>query len=213
MIALVLDFGGPVLRTPFELLRGGEQRAGLSPGSLSWAGPFDPDTDPDWRLLQSGGISEREYWRRRTEEFASLTGCPAEFTALTGVLYDAPESDVVRPEADQLIRDAKDAGFVVAVLTNDLLAFHGAEWVAGLDVLRQVDLVVDGSVEGVLKPDAAAYQLVLDRLELEAIDLLFVDDQPANIRGAESLGIPSITFDVTDTAGTFRTVRELMGLS
>jgi hypothetical protein len=34
MKALVLDFGGPVLRTPFELLRGGERRAGLPPGSL-----------------------------------------------------------------------------------------------------------------------------------------------------------------------------------
>ncbi|MGD9957681.1 MAG: HAD family phosphatase, partial [Candidatus Nanopelagicales bacterium] len=55
MTALVLDFGGPVLRTPFELLRGGEARVGLSEGSLAWTGPFDPDADADWRLMQAHG--------------------------------------------------------------------------------------------------------------------------------------------------------------
>ena len=190
MTALVLDFGGPVLRTPFELVRGGEKRAGLPPGSLAWSGPFDPDADPDWRLQQAGGISEREYWRRRIEEFASLTGRAVEFTSLMGLLYDAPESELVRVQAAELIRDAKASGLVVAVLTNDLLAFHGEEWVAGLQVLRRVDLVVDGSVEGALKPEPAAYQLMLDRLSLLPSDLLFVDDQPANVGGQSRWGFP-----------------------
>ncbi len=40
--ALVLDFGGPVLLTPFELTARTERRLGLRAGSLPWRGPFDP---------------------------------------------------------------------------------------------------------------------------------------------------------------------------
>lgn len=210
--AAVLDFGGPVLRTPFELLRGGERAAGLAPGALDWSGPFDPAADADWRLMQSGGITERAYWQRKADIFAELTGRDATFQGLMDVLFAADESELVRPEAAALVDDARAAGIAVAVCTNDLEAFHGREWMARISVLSRLDALVDGSVEGFLKPDPRIYELVLARLGLPASACLFVDDQPGNVEGARAAGMAVQWFDVTRPAESWALVRERLGL-
>ena len=213
MKALVLDFGGPVLKTPFELLRGGEQRAGLPEGSLAWTGPFDPASDTDWRRLQRADISEREYWQRKAEEFATLTGRPSTFRGLMDVLFDGTEDELVRPEAREAIALTKRAGLSVAVLTNDMRAFHGEEWVERMSVLREMDVVVDGSVEHVLKPDPRIYRIAFERLGVDAEDCLFVDDQPGNVAGARAVGMSAVWFDVTEPAASYAgVVRLLAGL-
>ena len=92
---------------------------------------------------------------------------------------------------------AKAAGLVVAVLTNDMRAFHGDAWIARMTILGEMDLVVDGSVEHVLKPDPRIYRLATERLGVEPEDCLFVDDQPGNVEGARAVGMAAIWFDVT----------------
>ena len=206
MKALVLDFGGPVLRTPFELLRGGERRAGLAAGTLGWTGPFDPDADPDWRRLQRGDITERDYWQARAEEFSALTGRAATFRGLMDTLFAGSEDELVRPEAVMAIAEARRAGLATAVLTNDMRAFHGDEWVSRMSVLRSFDVVVDGSVEHVLKPDPRIYRLAVDRLGVAAEGCLFVDDQPGNVAGAEAVGMTAAWFDVTRPTDSFTAV-------
>jgi putative hydrolase of the HAD superfamily len=210
MKALVLDFGGPVLRTPFELLRGGERRAGLAAGTLHWTGPFDPDADPDWRRMQRGDITERDYWQARSEEFSALTGGAATFRGLMDTLFAGPEDELVRPEAVMAIAEARRAGLATAVLTNDMRAFHGDEWVSRMSVLRSFDVVVDGSVEHVLKPDPRIYRLAVDRLGVAAEDCLFVDDQPGNVAGAEAVGMTAVWFDVTRPTDSFTVVRTIL---
>ena len=197
MRALVLDFGGPVLRTPFELLRGGERRAGLPEGTLRWTGPFDPDADPDWRRMQVGEITERDYWQARAEELAALTGRAPTFRGLMDLLFAGSEDELVRPEARDAIAAARRTGLATAVLTNDMRAFHGDEWVSRMAVLDSMDVVVDGSVEHVLKPDPRIYLLAIERLGLAAEDCLFVDDQPGNVAGAQAVGMAALWFDVT----------------
>jgi len=206
MKALLLDFGGPVLRTPFELLRGGEVRAGLPEGSLTWTGAFDPSADSDWRQMQRGDITERDYWQRKADEFAALTGREASFRGLMDVLFAGTEDELVRPEARDAITVAKRAGLAVAVLTNDMRAFHGDEWVARMTVLEEMDEVVDGSVEHVLKPDPRIYRLAVDRLGVDAEDCVFVDDQPGNIEGARAVGMATVWFDVTAPGRSYAAV-------
>lgn len=212
MKALVLDFGGPVLRTPFELLRGGEARVGLAAGSLAWTGPFDPSADADWQAMQTHEITERDYWQRKAEQFAALTGREASFRGLMDVLFAAPEDELVRPEAVSLVQDARSAGLSIAVLTNDMQAFHGLEWVQRNEFLKLVDVLVDGSVEHVLKPDRRIYEMALERLGLAAPDCVFVDDQPGNIAGAETVGMCTVWFDVTAPSTSYAEVRTLLGL-
>ena len=54
-------------------------------------------------------------------------------------------------------------------------------------------MVVSGYVK-CLKPSPEIYQLVLDRYSLKASDCIFIDDNAANVAGAEAVGIRGIRF-------------------
>ena len=49
-------------------------------------------------------------------------------------------------------------------------------------------------IEGVMKPDAAIYRLLLDRNGLDAADCLVIDDTAANVTGAQAVGLDGIHF-------------------
>jgi putative hydrolase of the HAD superfamily len=190
---LLLDFGGPVLLTPFELIGKAEETL----GHLSWRGPFDTSTDPEYVRWQAGEITEREYW--------SVRGAPygLDLRGLMRHFYEPPGDYLVRPEMALLIERHRAAGRVVGVLTNDMHAFHGPEWMDGISVIDQFDFIIDGSITGYLKPDPHAFQLALDAFgNPDPGDVVFVDDQRINLRGAESVGLSTVFFDPTDPASS-----------
>ncbi|MDI3313840.1 MAG: HAD family phosphatase [Mycobacterium sp.] len=204
--ALVFDFGGPVLLTPFEAVRGLERRLGLAPGTFDWTGPFDPARDPLWRSMLAGRISEQEYWAARAGEVAAVTGRPG-LRAMMAQLYPADEVDaLIRPQACDTVRAAKAAGLRTAVLTNDLASYFDDDWIGRVGFLHEVDVVIDCSRTGVLKPDPAAYRPVLDAFGVPAGSVLFVDDQPRNTDAARALGMATLLFDVTRPARSYREI-------
>jgi putative hydrolase of the HAD superfamily len=211
--ALVLDFGGPVLLTPFELVA--DQPGTPAHGLLHERGPLAPADNPDrvWEDLQAGLITERAYWDARAEQWHSSGGQGADIQVLIAHLYDPPRPALVREHARALVRDAHASGLKVGILTNDLRAFHSEEWIAAIEIVGDVDVVVDGSVEGFLKPAPELYELLSERLDVAFADMVFLDDQRTNIRGAEALDIPSVWFDVTDPDTSYAEVRKLLGLA
>lgn len=210
--ALVLDFGGPVLCTPFEVVRDFERRSGLPLGTFDWTGPFDPANDPLWCSMQADEISERGYWELRAHEVAEVTGRPG-VRAMMAQLYPADKIEsLIRPQAYETVRAARTAGLGTAVLTNDLALFYDDEWIGGVGFLDEIDVLVDVSRCGVIKPDPAAYRFALDALDVPAEAALFVDDQPRNVVGARAVGMPALFFDVTRPADTYREVVQLLGL-
>ncbi|WP_310525802.1 HAD-IA family hydrolase, partial [Nocardioides sp.] len=208
--ALVLDFGGPVLLTPFELVAN-------QPGTPAYAllhqrGPLATAEQPDpvWEDLQAGRITERAYWDARAEQWHESGGQEPDIRAMIAHLYDPPRPELVREHARILVRDARQAGLRVAILTNDLRAFHSEEWIQRIEIVGDMDVVVDGSVEGHLKPAPRLYELLAERLGVTYADMVFLDDQRTNIRGAEALGIASVWFDVTDPDTSYAEVRKLL---
>jgi putative hydrolase of the HAD superfamily len=211
--ALLLDVGGVVIRTPFELLDLAEQRLGLEPGVLGPRGPFALDTDPEFRDVLTGALTERDYWARRAERAAPLLDTSPDTRSFMRVLFDAPEDRLVRPEVRELMDDARAAGVPVGLLTNDLRDFHGRAWVESLRVFATADVTIDGSITGVLKPDRRAYDLALAALDLPAADVVFLDDQPVNVRGAVAVGLQVVPVDVTMPASAVSRARELLELA
>ena len=212
MTALIFDFGGPVLLTPFELRHVGERDLGLAPGTFAWTGPFDLPADPVVAPVPPGPGRQREYWALRAQEFAAITGEEPTMPALCSHLYSGSEDELVRPEARRLLRDAQAAGIPVGALTNDLMAFHDQDWVDRMGIIGEFDVLVDGSTEGVYKPDPAAYELILERMGVPAEGTVFVDDQPVNLRGAEVVGLTPVHLDPVEPAPGFRLARTLLGL-
>ena len=212
--ALVLDFGGVISKTMFETHRLTEQSLGLAEGTLDWPGPFDPARDALWQKMQADEISERDYWHIRAAETGKLIG--EDWTDMQTFVIRARGAEpdaVIRPEARAAIDRVADAGFRLAILSNELDLFYGKDFRTKLPLLGCFELIVDATYTGILKPDRRAYEAVTDALGLAPADCVFVDDQLRNVRGAEAAGMRSVHFDVTHPGQSYAEALSHFGLS
>ena len=67
--------------------------------------------------------------------------------------------------------------------------------------------MVDLGQHGVLKPDPLAYELGIEAVGAVPSDIVFVDDQPANVVAASEAGLVGVWFDVTDVAESVERIR------
>ena len=124
--ALVLDFGGVISRTLFETHDLTEQALGLPEGTLQWQGPFDATNDSMWQAMQNDEISERDYWLTRAKEVGELVG--ENWTTMQQFVQASRGNDVmavIRPEFLPTIETAKQAGYRLAIMSNELDMFYG----------------------------------------------------------------------------------------
>jgi 2-haloacid dehalogenase len=98
------------------------------------------------------------------------------------------------PGMHELVAQLDAAGVPLFAITN----FSGEFWrpfrqreAALFDRFR--DIVVSGD-EKLMKPDAAIYHLALDRFGLAPHEVVFIDDNLANVEGARAVGIHAIHF-------------------
>ncbi|MCW1954783.1 MAG: HAD-IA family hydrolase [Roseobacter sp.] len=211
--ALILDFGGVISRTLFETHDLSEKALGLPAGSLTWQGPFAPESDPLWQAMQADEITERAYWKARTKEVGQLLGADwSEMSDFVRAARGADPDAVIRPEFRAAIAACKAAGIRLAVLSNELDLFYGADFREKLPFLADFEVIIDATYTGILKPDPRAYEAVLDALALPASACVFVDDQMRNIKGAEALGLPAVHFDVMDPTRSYSEALRLLDL-
>lgn len=211
--ALVLDFGGVISRTLFETHDLSEAALGLAPGTLTWRGPFAPETDPLWQAMQADQITERDYWLARTRTVGKMVG--ETWNDMQTFVQRARGADVeavIRPEAIAAVHQAKAAGCKLAVLSNELDLFYGARFRERLPLLQCFDVIIDATYTGILKPDRRAYEMCSQALGLWGDDCVFVDDQFRNVQGAIQLGWQVVQFDVTQPADSFQRALRLLGL-
>lgn len=194
----LFDFGGVVIRTPFE----------LDPDPAH-PGPWDPAADAWWGESMRGEISERDYWDRRARRHHPAAEDPT--FAYMRDLYETDEARIVRPEIVTLLDRLDAAGIRTAVLTNDLRAFHGQQWVDRMSVIRRFDPLIDLSHVGFLKPAPEAFEHALKILDAPAHDVVFLDDQPGNVHGAIACGIRAVWFDPTEVEQSIRRYRAALG--
>ncbi|RAZ92627.1 HAD family phosphatase [Mesorhizobium hawassense] len=212
--ALVLDFGGVVTRTLFETHGLTEHSLGLKPGTLDWRGPFDPASDPLWCSMQADEISERDYWKTRTREVAQLVG--EDWQDMSTFVQRARGADpqaVVRPQAERAIHIAHEAGIRLAILSNELDLFYGKSFRERLPLLELFETIVDATYTKILKPDARAYAMVGEALQLPLSACVFVDDQKRNVDGAIAAGMPTVHFDVARPAQSYAEALSPFGLT
>jgi putative hydrolase of the HAD superfamily len=190
---LLFDFGGVVIKTAFEL----RDHAAKTLGPLPWAGPFDPASDTEWRRFQAGEITERQYWHDRAAGFG------VEVRTFMDNFYEPPRDELLRSEIVALIREYQCNGGTVGCLTNDMQAFQNQSWIAAMDIIHEFDVVVDGSITGFAKPDLRAYEAALNALgDPDPASVVFIDDLPVNVAGADRAGMIGVHFDPTDASGS-----------
>jgi len=212
--ALVLDFGSVISLTMFETHAQTERELGLQPGTLTWMGPFDPASDPLWRDMEAGLISQRDYWLARAKEVGQLVG--ENWTTMVDFVRRARGENpmsIMRQEMITLMYETHNSGQKVAILSNELDLFFGEDIRGKLPFLDIVDVIVDATYTQILKPDPQAYQLCLDELQLAAHECVFIDDQLINTQGACDVGMLALQLDVFKPQLCIEQARVMLGIT
>ncbi|HAG68398.1 MAG TPA: HAD family phosphatase [Lachnospiraceae bacterium] len=103
------------------------------------------------------------------------------------------------PYTDAWISELKGEGYKVFALSNySEKCFRESHEKMGF--LELMDGYVISYMEKLIKPDPKIYRLLLERYGLRAEECVFLDDTPANVKGAEECGMHAILFESREQA-------------
>ncbi len=163
--------------------------------------------------MQAGKVSERDDWMTRSREVGRLVG--EDWDRMETFVQRARGADVqavIRPEAVAAIRATQAAGCRLAILSNELDLFYGADFRARLPLLDLFEVVVDATYTKILKPNPRAYALCIEQLDLAARGCVFVNDQWRNVEGGRRAGMQVVHFDVMQPQLSYNQALALLGL-
>jgi putative hydrolase of the HAD superfamily len=196
---VIFDYGRVLAWTQHQEPRAAwERRLGLAPGALTRA----VHNEHSWIAAQCGTISIDVHWQ---EVSTALRLTPADMTALRAAFY---AGDVLNVELVACIDRLRAHGLRVGLLSN--FSADLRTMLAQQDLLRCFDALAISAEIGIMKPDAAAYQAVLDMMQMEAHTCVFIDDVPANIAAAQAIGLHGIVFE--DNPSCLAALTRLLGI-
>jgi putative hydrolase of the HAD superfamily len=194
--AVLWDFGGVILTSPFDAFADYERSAGLPEGLIRKINSTNPDTNA-WAKLERSEV--------KIDEFAELLNIEAE---TFGHTVDARKllsllNGQVRPQMVEALRRVKEAGYKVACLTNNITTSengdsHRAGEVA--EVMAMFDHVTESRHMGVRKPEVRFYEMACEALGITPHDAVFLDDLGINLKPAAALGMRTIKVIDPDVA-------------
>ena len=191
--AVLFDFGGVILTSPFESFASYEQRRGLPEGFLRDVNRRNPDSNA-WARLERSEIGLSEFDAAFAAESQSLGH------RVPGAEVLALLAGEVRPQMARAVRRiAAEPSLVTGLLTNNFLsgADLPAEWV---EVLGCFDAVIESSRVGVRKPDPQFYELACVQLGISPHEAVFLDDLGVNLKPARAMGMATIKVGDPDVA-------------
>ena len=189
--AVLWDFGGVILTSPFEAFNFYEQRKGLPLDFIRSVNAANPH-DNAWALLERTEIDGEEFDRRFAAESDAL-GHRVRGADVLELL-----SGEVRPEMLELLDAVIAAGYKTACLTNNVAG--GEDRADVRAVMDRFDEVVESSVVGVRKPEVEFYEIACAKLDVSPGECVFLDDLGINLKPAAAMGMTTIKVVTPDQA-------------
>jgi putative hydrolase of the HAD superfamily len=203
--AVLFDFGGVILSSPFEAFNDYEREVGLAPDTIRTINATDPDRNA-WARFERGELDVAGFVAAFEEEAAGL-GHTVDARRVLDGLRGRP-----RPEMVEALRRVA-ARHKTAMLTNNFRDPRGGAGVrAGeLEAIHDLfDEIVESSVVGVRKPEVRFYEIACERLEVEPDECVFLDDLGVNLKPARAMGMTTIK--VGDPAVALTELEAILGL-
>jgi putative hydrolase of the HAD superfamily len=186
--AVLWDFGGVILSSPFEAFNTYEAEKGLPLDLIRRVNSTNPHSNA-WALLERNDISP--------QEFDSLFATESEALG-----HRVPGADVlallsgdVRPRMVQALDTVKAAGFKIACLTNNVVSTEepATERQAEVrSIMHKFDHVVESSKVGCRKPEPRFYEIACELLQVSPTECVFLDDLGINLKPAAAMGMRTI---------------------
>jgi putative hydrolase of the HAD superfamily len=185
--AIIIDFGRVISKQkPPSLFRRYEEELGLETDTIN-AIMFESQT---WQDALTGRKTEEEFWREIGPELGLRA--PAEIDAFHRRYHT---DEAINHGVVNLLR-LFHGRYKLAMLSNSPPGLD--QWLHDWGIKELFDVVFCSGDEGLVKPDAAAYQMVLDRLTVEAEEAVFIDDTLDHVLAARMLGLQGVLFTTAE---------------
>jgi putative hydrolase of the HAD superfamily len=181
---LICDYGEVLSLAPPA-----EDRAALE-AAAAWDGTTESFWNAYWThrpAYDRGDVTAVEYWESVLRR--NVAG-----DELVSIIH-ADVAGWLRPNLRSIeaVVELKERGVRLALFSNAPVevaaGIVGAPWMASFSrKFFSCDLRA-------VKPEPAAYNAVLEGLDVRADEVLFVDDRPVNVAGAEAVGIRAVLFE------------------
>jgi putative hydrolase of the HAD superfamily len=193
--AVIFDFGGVILTSPFDAFARYEAEHGLPEGFIRRLNATNPDSNA-WAKLERSEVDLGGFVELFEAE-AAAAGHP-----IDGRVVLASLAGELRPEMVTALRRCSER-LATALLTNNFVPGDGERagdrsdpdrHAAGpfAEVIGLFDVVVESSQVGLRKPDPAIYALVCEKLGVEPHEAVFLDDLGINLKPARAMGMTTI---------------------
>lgn len=180
--AVLWDFGGVILSSPFEAFARWEQETGLPPDFLRRVNAIDPHGNA-WARLERSEVTLDEFCDLFERE-AAEAGHPVDARRVLALLLGD-----LRPQMVEAVKRCKER-LKVGMLTNNIAAPETRPDLA--EVMALFDVVVESSKVGVRKPEPRFYELACELLDIEPQEAVFLDDLGVNLKPARAMGMATI---------------------
>jgi putative hydrolase of the HAD superfamily len=207
MVSAVLwDFGGVILSSPFDAFNRYERERGLPLDIIRTVNATDPHTNA-WARLERSEIDPAQF----DAAFAADAAAHG---------HDIPGRDVlsllsgdVRPEMVAALDTVRAAGYRTACLTNNISGEHASaersDTIAA--IMARFDAVIESSKVGVRKPEPRFYEIACSTLGVRPDECVFLDDLGINLKPAAAMGMTTIK--VTGAAQALADLSAVLGIA
>lgn len=189
--AVLWDFGGVILTSPFEAFNRYEAQLGLPRDFIRGVNARDPDHNA-WAQMERGEIDTEQFAQRFEAEARALGG------ELSGRAVLELISGQVRPEMVEALKRVR-AHHRVACITNNMPAGQGPSMTRSAQVAAQVaqimalfEHVVESSKLNLRKPDPRIYRHTCELLGVAPEACVYLDDLGINLKPARAMGMATI---------------------
>lgn len=196
---VVSDFGGVLTSPLIESFMAFQDQTGISTEALGKgmqaATEANGGENPLFEM-ERGEITEVAFLEKLTESLEPLLGHRPEMHRFKEIYFEALQPN---PVMIDLMRELKDSGYRMAMLTNNVQEWEPL-WRSMLPVDEIFETVVDSGFVGCRKPESRIYTLTLERIGAPAESCLFVDDVEVNCEGARKAGMNAVHFRENEQA-------------
>jgi putative hydrolase of the HAD superfamily len=198
-LAVLWDFGGVILTSPFEAFNRYEAEIGLPKDFIRSLNARNGDTNA-WAKMERSEVSLEGFVELFEEEARQLGHKVDGWRILQSLSGD------IRPQMVEALRRCSRA-FRVACITNNMKHGEGPGMARSADKAKAVaeimtlfEHVVESSKLGLRKPDPRIYRHACDLLGVQPEDCVYLDDLGINLKPARALGMRTIKVGDPDLA-------------
>ena len=197
--AVLWDFGGVILSSPFEAFNRYETETGLPKDFIRGLNARNGNTNA-WAQMERNEVT-LDAFVQLFEAEALLHGQKVDGWRILKSL-----SGDIRPQMVEALRRCK-ASFRVACITNNVkhgegpgMARSPEKAAAIAEVMTLFEHVVESSKLGLRKPDPRIYRHTCDLLGVAPEECIYLDDLGINLKPARALGMRTIKVGDPDVA-------------